>query len=227
MQRFEVHFPNVEPPIQAVIANQYLNERPSRQPDYAAQVAATTTIVKALTETPEFVLKKLSESILQLTGSDSAGVSLAGRESGKRVLLWQAAVGLIEQYLGSVVPYEESPCGSVISEDKTMLMITPAEAYKTAGLVQPTMQEVLLVPFHINGQAVGTVWAISQGDKRFDAEDARLVADMSELAALAYHVLTKLGHMELLNKAVQLLGEVPLEFPRTIKTNGTRRYAAS
>lgn len=213
MQNFELHFPGVPPAVQDVIANQQLNERPARQPDYAAQVTATTTVVKALAETPDFVLAKLSHGVLQLTGADSAGVSLFGRENGHRVFLWQAAVGLFEKYLGAVVPYEESPCGSVISTDKTMLMLNPGEAYKTAAQVQPPIQEVLLVPFHVNGQPVGTVWAISQGHKKFDAEDARLITDMSELAALAYHVLTKMGDLELLNKAVQLVAEGQIKFP--------------
>ncbi|MFZ4285649.1 GAF domain-containing protein [Variovorax sp. HJSM1_2] len=210
---FEVQFPDVALAVQNVIANQRLNERSARQPDYAAQVAATTTVVKALAETPDSVLAKLSQGVLQLTGADSAGVSLFGRANGNRVFLWQAAVGLFEKYLGAVVPYEESPCGLVISTDKTMLMLNPGEAYKTAAQVQPPIEEVLLVPFHVNGQAVGTVWAISQGHKKFDAEDARLITDMSELAALAYHVLTKMGDLELLNKAVQLVAEEQLQFP--------------
>jgi transcriptional regulator with GAF, ATPase, and Fis domain len=164
-------------------------------------------VVKALTETPNSVLEKLSLAIKQLTGADSAGVSLSGRQSGQQVFLWQAAVGLFEKYRGSVVPYDESPCGSVISTDKTMLMLQPGQAFKTAAQVQPAIQEVLLVPFHLNGFPVGTVWAISQGDKKFDAEDARLITDMSELAALAYHVLTKLDDLELLQKTVQLVAD--------------------
>lgn len=213
MQCFEVHFPSVPLAVQGVIANQQLNQRSARAPDHAAQVAATTTIVKALAETPESVLAKLSQAVLQLTGADSAGVSLFGRESGNRVFLWQAAVGLFEKYLGSVVPYDESPCGSVISTDKTMLMLNPGVAYQTAAQVQPPIQEVLLVPFHVNGQPVGTVWAISQGSKKFDAEDARLITDISELAALAYHVLTKLGDLELLQKTVQLVADEQFKFP--------------
>jgi transcriptional regulator with GAF, ATPase, and Fis domain len=213
--RFETHFSAVPLAVQSVIANHLLNEREARQPDYAGQVAATTAIVKALTETPDSVLRKLSQAVLQLTGADSAGVSLTGRDAGKPVFLWQAAVGLFEKYLGSVVPYDESPCGSVISTDRTMLMLAPGEAFKTAAQVQPPIQEVLLVPFHVDGRAVGTVWVISQGAKKFDAEDARLVTDISELAALAFHVLTKMGDLELLSKTVQLVADEQFQFPLT------------
>lgn len=213
MQRFKTHFPNVSSAVQEVIANHLLNERAARPADHAGQVAATTSIIKALTETPNSVLEQLSCAIQLLTGADSAGVSLSGREAGNRVFLWQAAVGLFEKYLGSVVQYDESPCGSVITTDATMLMVGPGSAYKTAAQVTPPIQEVLLVPFHIDGRPVGTVWAISQGEKKFDAEDARLITDMSELAALAYHVLTKLGDLELLKNTVQLVADEQFRTP--------------
>ncbi len=213
MSSFKTQFPQVPLAIQDVIANHLLNERPAREPDHASQVAATTGIIKALTETPDSVLEKLSRAIQQLTGADSAGVSLSGREADSKVFLWQAAVGLFEKYLGSVVAYDESPCGSVITTDQTLLMVGPGQAFKTAAQVTPAIQEVLLVPFHIDGRPVGTVWAISQGEKKFDAEDARVITDMSELAALAYHVLTKLGDLELLKNTVQLVADERFNFP--------------
>jgi GAF domain-containing protein len=149
----------------------------------------------------------LSHAVKRLTGADSAGVSLSGRDDGNRILLWQAAVGLFEKYLGSVVPHSESPCGTVLETDRIVLMVDPAKAYKTAAQIDPPMREVLLVPFHVDGRVAGTVWLISQSTKTFDAEDARLANNISELAALAYQVLTKLGDMELLSRTVQLAAD--------------------
>ncbi len=207
MNAFAVDLKGIPAPIQEVIANHLLGERPSRAPDYKAEVQATTEVIKALRETPESVLAKLSHAVKNLTGADSAGVSLSGREQGNQILLWQAAVGLFEKYLGSVVLHDESPCGSVLETDATILMVDPGRAYKTAAQVEPPIREVLLVPFHVDGQAVGTVWIISQSAKQFDAEDARLVSNISELAALAYQVLTRLGDMELLSRTVQLVAD--------------------
>jgi len=204
MQAFTIDLSGVPPAIQQVIANHLLNERPSRAPDYKAEVEATTEVIKALRETPTSVLTTLSYAVKRLTGADSAGVSLSGRDDGNRILLWQAAVGLFEKYLGSVVPHSESPCGSVIETDSLTLMVDPAKAYKTAAQIDPPMREVLLVPFHVDGRVAGTVWVISQSTKTFDAEDARLATNISELAALAYQVLTRLGDMELLSRTVQL-----------------------
>jgi len=194
-------------PIRPVIANRLLEERPSRAPDYKAEVEATTEVIKALRETPTTVLTKLSEAVRQLTDADSAGVSLSGRNEGQQIFLWQAAVGLFEKYLGSVVIHKESPCGCVLETDTTLLMVDPGTVYKTAAQVEPPIREALLVPFHVDGRVVGTVWVISQSSKTFDAEDARLVTNISELAALAYQTLVKLGDLELLSKTVQLVAD--------------------
>ena len=207
MESFAVDLTGISPAIQQVIANHLLDERPSRAPDYKAEVEATAAVIKALRETPTSVLTKLSNAVKQLTGADSAGVSLSGRDDGNQILLWQAAVGLFEKYLGSVVAHNESPCGSVLETDATILMVDPGKAYKTAAQVEPPIREVLLVPFHVEGRVAGTVWIISQSSKTFDAEDARLVTNISELAALAYQVLTKLGDLELLSRTVQLAAD--------------------
>ena len=207
MNPFAVDLTGIPPAIQQVITNHLLNERPSRAPDYKSEVEATAEVIKALRETPNSVLTTLSLAVKRLTGADSAGVSLSGRDDGNRILLWQAAVGLFEKYLGSVVPHSESPCGTVLETDRVVLMVDPAKAYKTAAQIEPPIREVLLVPFHVDGRVAGTVWLISQSAKTFDAEDARLANNISELAALAYQVLTKLGDMELLSRTVQLAAD--------------------
>ena len=218
MEAFAVDLTSVPQPVGKVIANHLLNERPFHAPDYKAEMEATAAVIKALRDTPGTVLKRLSDAVRDLTGADSAGVSLSGRDDGKPVFLWQAAVGLFEKYLGAVVAHDESPCGIVLDSDSTMLMVNPGEAYKTAAQVQPPIREVLLVPFHVDGKAAGTVWAVSQSDKIFDAEDARIITNISTLAALAYQALTKLDNLTLLSKTVQLVADsqfsgVALKFP--------------
>ena len=207
MNSFAIDLDIVPHQVRPVIANQLLTERASRTPDYKAQIDATTDVIKALRETPESVLAKLSEAVKTLTHADSAGVSLAGRNDGQQIFLWQAAVGLVEQYLGSVVIHDESPCGCVLDTDSTLLMIEPGAVYKTAAQVEPPIREVLLVPFHVDGRAAGTVWTISQSSKTFDAEDARIVQYISELAALAYQTLVKMQDWQLLSKTVQLAAD--------------------
>ena len=207
MSPFAVDLSIVPQRVRPVIANQLLAERLSRTPDYKAQIEATTSVIKALRETPASVLAKLSEAVKSLTRADSAGVSLSGRDGDKQIFLWQAAVGLFEKYLGSVVMHDESPCGCVLETDATLLMVDPGTVYKTAAQVDPPIREVLLVPFHVDGRTAGTVWTISQSSKTFDAEDARIVRDISELAALAYQTLVRMEDWQLLSKTVQLAAD--------------------
>ncbi len=59
------------------------------------------------------------------------------------------------------------------------------------------MREVLLIPFHMNGNAVGTIWAVNhEPDRHFDAEHKRLLEDLSMFAASAYQVLVEIGELQ-------------------------------
>ncbi|MFZ4287989.1 hypothetical protein [Variovorax sp. HJSM1_2] len=212
MQQFVTHFPEFPLAFQDVIANDRLNKRPRKQPDLATEMEMTTSVVKALRETPEIALDVLAFSMLQLTEADSAGVSLLGRLAGHHVLLWEAAAGSCSQYLGSTVRYDESPSGPVLSADSIMLMVAPGKAYKSAARISPPIREILIAPFHVQSLPVGTVWVTSQGKKSFDAEDARVIKNMSEMAALAYLIHSELGHLEALRTAVQVATDKPFSF---------------
>jgi C4-dicarboxylate-specific signal transduction histidine kinase len=53
----------------------------------------------------------------------------------------------------------------------------------------PLADEGLLVPFYVNGKAVGTIWAIAHDPHRkFDAEDLRLLESIGRFASAAYQV---------------------------------------
>ncbi|HWC17931.1 MAG TPA: PAS domain S-box protein, partial [Terriglobales bacterium] len=53
--------------------------------------------------------------------------------------------------------------------------------------VSPAAEECLLVPFYVNGKAVGTIWGIMHTDRRkFDAEDDRIMASLGKFASSAY-----------------------------------------
>jgi PAS domain S-box-containing protein len=60
--------------------------------------------------------------------------------------------------------------------------------------VNPAAEECLLVPFYVDGRAVGTIWGIMHSDRRkFDAEDDRVMASLGKFASSAYQAL---AHME-------------------------------
>ena len=60
------------------------------------------------------------------------------------------------------------------------------------------MEECLLVPFYIGGKAVGTIWAITHGDRRkFDSEDERIMNTLGQFASLANQTVESIEDLKL------------------------------
>jgi PAS domain S-box-containing protein len=63
--------------------------------------------------------------------------------------------------------------------------------------VTPPVEECLLVPFYVQGKAVGTIWAVAHSDRRkFDAEDMRQLISLTGFASSAYQVIESLDLFE-------------------------------
>jgi PAS domain S-box-containing protein len=61
----------------------------------------------------------------------------------------------------------------------------------------PLAEEGLLVPFYVNGKAVGTIWAIAHNDRRqFDAEDLRLLESLGRFASAAYQTVASIDDLK-------------------------------
>jgi signal transduction histidine kinase len=60
------------------------------------------------------------------------------------------------------------------------------------------------VPFHVDGQAVGTVWVIAHDETRkFDAEDQRLLESLATFAATAYQAQLSIAAQAKANEDLQ------------------------
>src|SRR5690349_13893808 len=73
---------STEPPIplEAVVVNAELEQRPARPPEFEAESQALVGLMKVLKESNERVLQELAETALRLCRADSAGISIAERE---------------------------------------------------------------------------------------------------------------------------------------------------
>jgi PAS domain S-box-containing protein len=68
----------------------------------------------------------------------------------------------------------------------------------------PLAEEGLLVPFYVEGRAVGTIWAIAHDDRRkFDAEDVRQLVSLGSFASSAYQVVAFLDALEQRDEALR------------------------
>ena len=77
--------------------------------------------------------------------------------------------------------------------DAALLLSHPELDFDYFAPVTPLVEEALLMPFYVNGKAVGTVWVVIHDlSGRFDAENLRLMTDLGAFAASAYQALGSL-----------------------------------
>src|SRR6516165_7955862 len=94
-------------------------------------------------------------------------------------------------------PRDFGPRGDVLDRNCTLLFKHFERRYPYFLPVTPLIEECLLVPFYIEGKAVGTIWAITHSDRRkFDAKDERLMNTLGQFASLAYQTLESIEDLK-------------------------------
>jgi GAF domain-containing protein len=178
-----------------VISTPKLDHRRSRVTDADTEVRVTGELMRELAKAPESFFPKLVQAVLDHTAAQSSGISLLDEPAGRFV--WPAVVGGLEAFVGAGTPSDFGQCGTVVERDAVVLFSRPERHFTYLKPIAPALEEVLLVPFHVNGKAVGTVWAVIHEEARvFDREDRRFLESLSQFAAKAYQVLTETGMLE-------------------------------
>jgi PAS domain S-box-containing protein len=178
--------------LESILRTEELQRRPSRPPDYKKENRALVKLVSALADSPRTIFQTLAETILDITQCDSAGLSLLTKD-GKtphvdgQKFYWPAICGMWTPHVGGGTPRNFGPCGDVLDQNRALLFTHFERRYPYLMPVDPAAEECLLVPFYVEGQAVGTIWGIMHTDRRkFDAEDDRLMASLGKFASSAY-----------------------------------------
>ena len=185
------HLAGLQVPLESVLCTEELARRPMRPPNSEALASALVALAQTLAGSPEQVLQELVKRALDLCAAQSAGISLLEEEEGRKIFRWHGLAGQYAAHLWGTTPREFSPCGTVLDTDKVQLMAHLDRHYTYFAEVQPHIEEALLIPFHVRGEAVGTVWVLSHDQtRRFDAEDARVMTAIAEFAAAAYQALS-------------------------------------
>lgn len=187
-------------PLAAVLANEELSRRDTHGPRSGAEMAALERLDRDLVTSPRGILQKLSDTALELCQGQSAGISLLEHENGRQIFRWHAVSGRWAAFLWATMPREFSPCGTVLDRQAAQLMILPERHFTPLRQVEPRIEEVLLVPFSVNGALVGTVWVIAHdAATKFDNEDRRLVSSLASFASKAYQRLSSLSADDVLH----------------------------
>jgi PAS domain S-box-containing protein len=100
-------------------------------------------------------------------------------------------------HVGGGTPRNFGPCGDVLDQNRTLLFRHFERRYPYLLPVIPAAEECLLVPFHVAGKAVGTIWGIMHSDRRkFDAEDDRVMGSLGTFASSAYQALVHIDDLK-------------------------------
>ena len=185
---------DLPPNIQSARSTAELSERPSRSSDYAAENRAMAALVQKMAISPHSVLQELAETALALCRAGSAGLSLLEDKDQKSNFHWRAVAGRWAPHLNGGTPRHFGPCGVVLDLNVPLLFSHPERDFPYFGEVQPQVEDALLIPFHIKGEAVGTIWVVSHVEgHRFDAEDLRLMTNLGNFAALAHQAFLSMS----------------------------------
>src|SRR5262245_1772118 len=180
-------------PLEAILCTEELNGRPTRPRDYETENRALASLAQALAESPRAILQTLADTILEVFQAGSAGLSLLTKEDGGKRFYWPAIAGLWKPHVGGGTPRGFGPCGDVLDRNVPLLFRHFERRYPYLLPVTPPAVECLLVPFYVEGKAVGTIWAITHDDRRkFDLEDLRQLVSLATFASSAYQVTESL-----------------------------------
>jgi len=189
--------------LESILCTEDLQSRRSRPPDYEKENRALVKLVSALADSPSTIFKTLAETIQDITQCDSAGLSLLTKD-GKtphvegQKFYWPAICGMWGPHVGGGTPRNFGPCGDVLDQNRTLLFTHFERRYPYLMPVSPAAEECLLVPFHVDGKAVGTIWGIMHSNRRnFDAEDDRVMASLGKFASSAYQAWTHIEELKI------------------------------
>ena len=176
----------------SVVTTAELSRRPSRAPDFAAENRALVALAQMMPGSPDRILQKLAETALSLCRAQSAGFSLLeldGRRFYSPVIIGQWA-----RHMGAGALVDSGPCATVLERNAPQLMSRPERHFIDLASVKPPIEEVLIVPFCLQGKAIGTIWVMSHDESlRFDAEDLRVMTNLGAFATAAYQVMLDRG----------------------------------
>ena len=170
------------PHLRSMLSTAELARRPSRPPDYAAENRALIVLAQEMATSPDAVLQKLADTALTLCRAHSAGLSLLEEGDQKNNFHWRAIAGQWAPHINGGTPRNFGPCGTVLDQDVAMVCSHPELDFPYWAPIKPVLEEGLLIPFHIKGEALGTIWVVAHDtSRRFDAEDLRVMTNLGNL----------------------------------------------
>ena len=176
--------------VDEVLNTSELFRRASRAPEYAAENRCLIALAQAMNEAPRTFLQKAADMALELCHADSAGISILETSEGASVFRWRAVAGRYAPNINASMASDACPCGTVLERGSVFLFDRPERHFTALREMSLPVLENLTVPFHSAGKPVGTLWVMAHTpERKFDAEDARLLTSLSRFASAAYDMI--------------------------------------
>jgi two-component sensor histidine kinase len=173
--------------------------RPRKPADLAAENRAIKLLARRSAGGPEYVFQLLVDVVLELCRAGAAGVCLLeapvyGQEEVFRVA---AVAGEYREHDWGSTPRNASPCGMCLDHAGPTLLRNPERRFPYLGEAQPRMVEALLVPLAAERGPAGVLWITSHDiQRKFDAEDVRIMSDLGGIATAGYQMSRALRALE-------------------------------
>jgi PAS domain S-box-containing protein len=191
-----------------VLITSELSRRPNRPPDVEAETRALTAMANEMAASPNTILQRLVDIVLEVCQAGSAGVSILEPGEGSGVFRWHAIAGAFGSNIGGTMARDFSPCGTVVDRNTVLLFDRPARLFTELNMAHPPILEALLAPFHADGRPAGTVWAVTHTPQhKFDGEDARLLTSLSHFASAAYRLASSVREVRKRTAAFKRVNE--------------------
>lgn len=195
-------------PLDSVLCTGELNRRPVRPPDYQTEIHMMVTMAQALTDSPETIMQKMTEIILETFRAGSSGFSLSSTDDEGKTVYWPAIAGAWKPHTGSRSLLDFSPCGDMLDRNTPLLFKHFERRYHYLLAMTPPAEEALYVPFYVNGIGLGAIWILAHdGRRKFDAEDQRQLISVAKFASAAYQV-TEIHEKTIMMNEALIVGSV-------------------
>ena len=190
-----------------------LSRRTSSPRNHLREKLAIQDIAERMSDQPSEILPQLVKLAMEISGAESAGISILEQDKG--LFRWFGLAGVLAAFEGATTPRNDSPCGVCLDFDGPILMDRPERVYAWIADADITVPEVLLVPLRVKGShAIGTLWLVAKEPGHFDLGHAQA---MSELAAFAGMALRMIQTEEQLKQSLQAQEVLAREMSHRVK----------
>jgi GAF domain-containing protein len=162
------------------------SRRRLHQRNIATQLSGMRRLAEAFVERPETILQELVEIAIELTGADSAAISLV-REDGTddQFYRWVASAGVYSGFMNAMLPRYPSACGICLERGRPQLIRVLPRFFEILGVDAPPVTDGLLLPWRVD-EVQGTIFVMAhERAEAFDIEDCRMMETLADFAALA------------------------------------------